>query len=182
VVQDTLPGLVSAGEAMDRLNENWFNAHLLLETSAPAERARLMGNIETNSTTELWQRYGQSIYDVRDAQLFRAMEIARTEFMGARSNYFELVQAGRMTEARDFFKSALEAGFKKYRRSAADIFLFNAEVGQQRADRIIRLSRWTPYVLAGLCVVIMLVGVFIGFKASLGAFSRPRSGGADHGT
>src|SRR2546426_11636906 len=94
VVQDTLPGLVSAGEAIDRLNENWFNAHLLLETGTLAERARLIDGIETNSTAELWQRYGQSIYDEQDAQLFRTMENARAQFMDSRSNYFELVRAG----------------------------------------------------------------------------------------
>jgi len=182
VVLDTLPGLVSAGEAMERLNENWFTAHLLLETGTPAERARLISNIDSNSTAELWRRYGESIYDSRDAQLFRDMENARAEFMSARSNYFHLVQSGRITEARDFFKSPLAAGFKKYREAAGSIFILNAEVGQQRADRIIRLSRWTPYVLGGLCVIILLTGVFIGFKASLGAFSRPWNDSADRGT
>ena len=182
VVLDTLPGLVSAGEAMERLNENWFTAHLLLETGTPAERTRLIREIDSNSTSEMWRRYGQSIYDSRDPQLFRDMEVARLEFMSARSNYFQLVQSGRMTEARDFFSAPLAADFKKYRQAAGSIFIWNAEVGQQRADRITRLSRWTPYLLGALCVLVLLLGVFIGFKASLGAFSRPWNDSTDRGT
>ena len=181
VVLDTLPGLVSAGEAIERLNENWFTAHLLLETASQAERTRLVSEIDSNSTSEMWQRYGQSIYDSRDAQLFHDMEGARGEFMSARSNYFRLVQSGRMADAQNFFKGPLAADFRKYRDAAGNIFILNAEVGQQRADRIIRLSRWTPYVLGGLCVIILLTGVFIGFKASLGAFSRPWNDSAARG-
>lgn len=172
VAQDTLPGLVNAGEAVSRLNENWFNTYQLLNVASPTARASLMNRIETNSTSELWERYEKSIYDPKDAQLFQKMGQSRTEFLVARSNYFNLVKSGQMTEARNFFEGRLDMTAQNYRWAAGDIFIYNADVGQQRADRIIRLSRWTPFVLGGLCVGILLVGMFIGFKASLGAFSR----------
>lgn len=171
VARDTLPGLVNAGQAIERLHENWFNTLRLSGIESAADRAQIIASIEANSTEKLWQRYRDSIYDSRDSMLFESMIASRVNFLKARSKYFELVLAGRMDEAQKLFESSLATSAKEYQRGSRDIFAFNAGEGQERADRIIRLSRWTPGVVGFLCVGALLVGFFLGFKASMGAFS-----------
>lgn len=171
VARDTLPGLENAGAAIIRLHENWFNTYRLLSVDSPETRIQLMNGIETNSTGEMWGRYSESIYDERDAQLFQAVENARADYLKARSNFFNLVRSSSMTDARDFLSGKLDSAHQKYSHAAADLFTFNAEIGQQRSNRIMHLSPSTPYLLGALGVVVLLAGVFVGFKASLGTFS-----------
>jgi hypothetical protein len=171
VAEDTLPGLVNAGDAINRINENWFDANLLLNLDSKESRSNLIQKINANSTAPLWQSYSKAIFDQQDAQLFNQMESNRTAFTMVRKDYFNLIQADKLPEARQLLVARVEPAFVQYHNSAVNLFRLNAEIGRQRADRIIRLSWWTPYALGGFCVMILLVGVFVGFKASLGAFS-----------
>jgi Four helix bundle sensory module for signal transduction len=171
LAMDTFPSLVNAGEAINRTNENWFDSYLLLNLDSPAARSNLIRKISNNSTLLSWQRYSASIFDQTDRQLFSQMERDRDDYLAKRVQYFDLIEAGKMAEAKSFFELNLKPAFEKYRDSARNVFTFNAKVGQSRADRVIRFSWWTPYALAGFCVMLVLAGVLLGFKASLGAFS-----------
>jgi chemoreceptor-like protein with four helix bundle sensory module len=170
LAKDTLPGLVSAGEAMSRMDENWFNLHLLLSLESPAERESLIRKISDNSTEPIWRVYEEAVFDKEDEQLFQEMKVNRAKFLEARTHYFNLVQAGDIPAAKEFFAVDLKSAFDRYRDAAATLFKLNAAIGRARADRLIKLSSWTPYALAAFCVTVLLVGVFVGFKASLGAF------------
>lgn len=171
VAQDTLPGLVNAGEALNRINENWFHASLILQTPDAQTRANLIAQINTNATDAFWERYQESIFGQQDAETFSAMQKSRTEFIELRKRYFDLAANGKLDEARTLYESQLKAASQKYRDSSLGLFAYNANLGQQRADRIIHFSAWTPFALAGFSVLMLLIGVFVGFKASLGAFS-----------
>jgi hypothetical protein len=167
---DTLPGLVSAGEAMNRMDENWFNLHLLLTMDSSSERESLITKIESNSTEPMWRVYAEAIFDKKDAQLFEEMKMQRAKYLDGRAHYFDLLRAGDVAAAKEFFAADLQTAFDSYREAAANIFKLNASIGRARAGHLIRLSSWTPYALAVFCVMVFLVGVFVGFKASLGAF------------
>jgi hypothetical protein len=171
LAEDTFPGLVAAGEAIDRMNENWFNIHLLLSVESPEAVENLIQKIGANSTEPVWRRYRESIFDQEDARLFDEMQASRRKFLEVRSRYFDLVRAGNAPAAKALFTADLSSAFDRYRRAAVNIFELNGRIGRTRADRLIQLSRWTPYALAGFCVMVLLVGVLVGFKATLGAFS-----------
>jgi hypothetical protein len=168
---DTIPGLVFAGEALNRIGQNWLSTQMLLGSTEAEIRTRLIEKINANSTDKMWVNYRLAISDRRDEALFKEMSERRQEYIANRAKFFELVDASRMDEARRLFHATLEPSYNRYSKAALDIFSFNVDVGKARAQRLIRLSRWTPYALAGFCVIVFLAGVFIGFKASLGAFS-----------
>src|SRR6266516_7252617 len=90
VAQDTLPGLVNAGEALNRIHENWFHASQILHTPDAQTRALLIEKVNTNATDAFWERYQESIYGQRDAETFSAMQTSRTEFIERRKRYFNL--------------------------------------------------------------------------------------------
>lgn len=177
LAEDAIPGLVNAGEALNRMSDNWFKARLLLNDETADTRSRLINEIERNSTAAAWRRYGMAIYQAEDARLFHRMEKARADFFEKRARYFEMIESGKVSNAREFFVTSLGPAFAVYRKSASEVFTFNVNAGQQRASRLIRLSNLTPYALAALCVLIFVVGTFVGFKASLGAFSQAGGGG-----
>jgi len=173
LAKDTLPGLVSAGEAMSRMDENWSNLHQLLSLDSQAEREALIRKISGNSTEPIWRIYEQAIFAPKDVQLFQEMKANRAKFLEARTHYFDLLQAGDISAAKVCFAGELQPAFERYRGAAANLFKRNAEIGRTRADRLIKFSWWAPYALAAFSVMVLLVGSFVGFKASLGAFIAP---------
>ena len=52
---DTLPGLAAAGEAISRMDENWFNLYLILSVESADDRERLITTIGDNSTEPIWR-------------------------------------------------------------------------------------------------------------------------------
>jgi hypothetical protein len=171
VARDTLPGLINAGDAIDRLNNNWIRTSQLVRLQERAAREALIRSIETNSSAPLWEKYGRAIYGADDARLFQEMEQARNQFFALRSNYFALTRNGDQDAAGALLEQSLNPAFTEYQRRASAIYKLNAQIGQARAERILKRAWWTPYALGSLCTVILLAGVFIGFKASLGAFA-----------
>jgi Four helix bundle sensory module for signal transduction len=171
LAQDTFPGLVTASEAIDRMNENWFNLHMLLSVESPGLRQALIDKITSNSTEPVWRRYREAIFEKQDAHLFEELQMKRSAFLNIRARYFDLVRAGDLAAAQQLFESDLSSAFAGYRQAAQGIFKFNAGVGRMRANRLIQLAHWTPYAAAAFCVTVLLAGVLVGFKATMGAFS-----------
>jgi len=170
LAKDTLPGLVTASEAISRMDENWFSLHLLLTANSPQARENLIEKVTRNSTGPVWRLYQEAIFDQEDARLFKEVNASRARFLEARGRFFDLVRAGDSRGAKELFDGELGQAFDGYRRSAKEILKMNADVGHVRADRLIQLSSWVPFALGAFCVMVFLVGVFVGFKASLGAF------------
>jgi hypothetical protein len=171
VARDTLPGLVNAGEAIHRIHENWFYTSQLLSLSDSQARVSLVAKVHTNSTRELWERYSRAIFEPEDQQSFQAMQEYRSTFVELRNRFFDLITAGKVDEARQLYDTQLATAFEKYRAAAAGLFNSSAKLGRRRADNILNISVWTPHLLGGFCVLIFLLGVFVGFKATLGGFS-----------
>ena len=171
LAKDTLPGLVTASEAINRMDENWFGLHLLLTADSPESRENLIEKVTRNSTGPVWRLYQEAIFDQEDARLFQQVNASRARFLEARGRFFDLVRAGDSRGAKELFEGELGQAFEEYRGAAKEILKLNANVGHERADRMIQVSSWVPFALGAFCVMVFLIGVFVGFKASLGAFT-----------
>jgi hypothetical protein len=170
LARDTLPGLLTSGQAMRRMEQNWFMTHELLDIESPGTRENLIQKINDNSTEFIWRDYQLEIHNGEAEQLFRELIASRNRFLATRSRYFDLVRISDNTAAKQLFETELGQAFESYRRAAGAIFKSNAAEGRARAYRLIRRSRWAPYALAAFSVMVLFVGVMVGFKASLGAF------------
>lgn len=171
VAQDSLPGLVNAGGALTQMQENWLRLNQLLAAAEAAERKELIARIRTHSTDDYWKGYSEAIFALDDRDLFNRLQNSRARFLQQRERFFTLVEAGELVSARQHYEATLKFDFEKYAAAAKALFNLNVSEGQQHARRILHLSRWTPFCLAVFSVVLFLAGAFVGFKASLGAFS-----------
>jgi len=169
LAEDTLPGLVNAGDAMSRLNDNWQNIRLLTELPAPAARSNLIVRIQANTTEDFWRSYQESIFNPHDEFLFAQTQQARMTCLGLVQQYFDLVNAQKIEEARQFLDVKIVPAFQQYKTNAATLFQFNAGIGQERAQRIIELSHWLPWVTGIFSVVIFSFGVVVGLKGAFGS-------------
>jgi hypothetical protein len=180
---DTLPGLINAGAAIDRMSDNWQNLRSLTELPTAQARSNMIQKIEANNTQELWKRYGASTFDSRDRQLFEQTLISRTNSRVLVFQYYDQVNAQKLESAREFLNTVVQPAFLQYKSNAFGLFQLNTEVGQQHAAHIIRLSHWLPIFVGLFCLLVFLLGVFVGLKGAFGSLvfasraedSRPHS-------
>jgi hypothetical protein len=166
---DTLPGLVNAGDAMSRMNDNWQSIRLLTVLPTSVARSNAIARIQANSTVDLWRQYQKAIFDPRDKTLFAQTQNSRENYKEQIQQYFDLVNGQKLDEARRFLGGKVEPAFNQYKDAAASLFQLNADIGEQRAQRIIELSRWLPWVAGLFCVVIFSFGVLVGLKGAFGS-------------
>ena len=177
VARTTLPGLVNAGAAINRMNDNWENVQLLAQIPSAEARTNLMQNIRANTTEDLWKEYRKSIFDRRDKILFEQTQISRTNYLVLVYHYYDLVNAQKLDEAGQLLKANVLPAFDEYKRNATSLFNLNTETGEKRAQHIIQLTRWLPLIAGFFCVVVFSMGVFIGLKGAFGSLvfaSQPR--------
>lgn len=171
LAEDTLPGLVNAGEATSRVNDNWQNICLLVELPTSAARSNLIARIRANTTEDFWQQYQKSIFEPRDKILFAQMRDARSQYLALVRQYFELINQQKLEAAGQFLDAQVKPAFLQYKSSATNLFQLNADIGKQRAYRIIKLSRWLPWVAGLFCAAIFSFGVVVGLKGAFGSLA-----------
>src|SRR5665213_146359 len=108
VVVDTMPGLINAGKAISRMDDNWQNLQLLTELPSTAARSNLMRQIAANSTATDWDQYAAAIHNPQDRELFSKVQSARDLNLRLRQDYFNLVSAGQLEDARQFLTKQFE--------------------------------------------------------------------------
>jgi len=168
---DSLPGVVNAGNAMSRVNDNWQNLNLLPDLPTSTSRSNLIAQIMANSTTNFWLAYQNSIYEPRDKILFAQMQDARSRYIALIQQYFDLINEQKLDEARQLMDTQIKPVFQEYKSDATGLFQLNADIGQQRASHIIELSRWLPWLAGFFCVVIFSFGLVAGLKGAFGSLA-----------
>jgi len=176
IALDSLPGVVDAGAATATIQENWLRTHALVNSSSSAERAALAQQIRTQSTEKLWRDYADSIYEPQDRLNFHELVRVRTNFLALREQFLRLAESQQLPEARSFLDQKLTPAYESYRAMSEKLFQYNAQVGRERASRVIRVSRLAPWVLAFAGVVLFGSGVLVGLRGAftgLDLASRP---------
>jgi hypothetical protein len=166
---DTLPGLINAGAAIDRMSDNWQNLHLLTELPTAQARSNLIQKIEANSTADLWRRYGSSTFDPQDKELFEQTLASRTNSRVLVFQYYDQVNNQNLEGAREFLRMQVEPAFLQYKSNAFNLFQLNTETGQKHARRIVKLNRWQPLLMVFFCLLVFGFGVLVGFKGAFGS-------------
>ncbi|SRR5258707_2851373 len=169
VVIDTLPGLVNAGEAINRINDNWQRVRSLPDLPTPTVRSSLIAFVLTNNTDVMWHEYEKSVFDPQDKLLFKQTLAARQNCRTVCVQYYNLINAGKLDEARLFLNEKAEPAFQEYKTAAATLFQLNADIGAQRAKHIIALTRWLPWVAGLFGVVLFSFGLVVGLKGAFGS-------------
>jgi hypothetical protein len=167
LVVDTLPGLVNAGEAMSRMNDNWLNIRLLTEAS-PESRSNLLAEIHANNTENLWQQYRNSVFDSEDRALFDNCQSSRSNYLALLQHYFVLVGTEKLELARKYRFDSLEPAYRLYKEDAKKLFHLNTTISGQRAARIVRLNHWLPFTAGLFSVIVFGLGLLFGVR---GAFT-----------
>jgi len=164
LVVDTMPGLVDTGLAVERMNDNRRAMREMLDPHTAAERAQMIQMVRTNSTGPLWQDYTNSIFEVTDRLNYQGMMFMRSNYIQSCEEYFNLVSAGKTEEASALFYGELSRKFQGYNDAAKKLFNYNVQQGMGRGKTILNSAQYAPWIIAGLCMLVFVVGIALGLR------------------
>ena len=173
LVVDTLPGLMDAGMASERMCANRHAMRLMLAPANATNRLQMIAQVQANNTDKLWQDYETSIYENEDRQNFQKMMATRQDYLIACQQFYGLVTAGKMAEAATFFDGDLSARFHRYEDAVKVMFDYNVRQGTARGERFLKTERYAPAIMAGLAVFIFLLGLVLGMRFTLSGAVNP---------
>lgn len=169
VASDTLPGLIYAGAANNRMEDNFLSSLYLTDLKTSGEQEKCWQRIEaTSKVTDLClKKYEDSIFDAADRSNYETLVAAREHYVKDRRQFFDLIRKGRREEALGFFKANVEPAYDKYKTAGTVLFDYNVKEGESRGRRLLKVSYATPFIVAIFGVVIFMVGSLVGLKITL---------------
>ena len=167
LVVDTLPGLADAGLAEERIHDNRHAMREMLLPHTASERAQMIVNVRTNNADALWVDYATSIFEAADRQNYEAMILTRSNYLQGCEQFVGLVAAQKMDEATALFNGDLSHRFQNYNDAAKIVFDYNVRQGLDRGKRILASSRYAPWAIGGLCVLLFGLGLVLGLRSGL---------------
>ena len=167
IVDDTLPGLVYAGQINSELSENFARTLLVINSDSPERRDLYLKRIDEGSqrVNASMQGYQRSIFEEEDRQLFNRLVAVREKYREVRRQVFELVTAGKREDALRLFETGLLPAYAAQKEAGDALFDYNVKQGQVRGTRIEIGCRHTQWVVAAICVAVFVSGFFAPFFA-----------------
>jgi hypothetical protein len=164
IVGDTLPGLSEAGAANASLAASHNRTLLFLLESNPAERLRYRQEIDQLSqmTGTYLKQYRSAIFEETDRKTFDTLIERREKYLALRKQVLDSAQAGQDKEALALFKTTLLPAYELYKQSGEEVLRFNVQQGQVRGEKIMHSSTRTQLFVAGLGLVLFIVGFLVG--------------------
>lgn len=161
VCNKNLPSLVAAGAALVRLQENWAETQNLVRTS-PEQRMMKIARIEKNSSEVSWAAYARSLESRPMPENYVNMVTARTAFVNARAEFFQVLLAGDEQAAVRLLDSQVTPAFNRYRNASQSIFSSDAAMGEKRASELNSSLGSAAVVVGIMSGLLFLLGVFLG--------------------
>ena len=167
IVDDTLPGLVYAGEIDSELSENFARTLLAINAQSPDERAVYLKKIAEGSerVDESMRGYQAGIFEKHDRQLFNQMGTMRQKYRDVRSQVFGLLNENRRDEALRLFESELLPAYTAQREAGQMLFKYNVTQGETGGVRIEKTCRITQWAVTVICMLVFVGGFFTPFFA-----------------
>lgn len=170
IVKDTLPGLMDAGTAITRMQNNWFALQNMLNQADPQRRVATIEMVRSNSTEGLWVDYSNSIYSDEDRRGYEKLAATRKDFIERREQFFALVANGNLPDAKKLLEGDAARAYQAYDDASREVFAYNVRVGEARGANVIFYARFAPIAIACLSAVLLMVGVFFGLQSAYGGF------------
>ena len=97
--------------------------------------------------------------------------LVRSNYVQGAQRFLDLVTAGKMDEASAFFNGELSRSFQGYNDAAKILFDYNVRQGMDRGKIILDTANYSPWIIAGLSVLVFGFGLALGMRS---AWSGPK--------
>ena len=164
VAEITVPDFLSTGKLIQRLLENWSKVLLIHQSSQPAERLKLIEEVNANSTEPQIREFQETQTSPAQQIHFNNLMIARAQFIELRGQYFNKVTKGELEVADELLNAQLMPAFKAYRQSADALYASTMKIGKIRAAHVVQASNTVVAGAGILSALAFVAGLLVGFS------------------
>jgi glycosyltransferase involved in cell wall biosynthesis len=164
IVQDTLPELSLVGAANSSMAEGFNRTLLMLMADTPEERSgyrQEMTRFSEQSTKSL-SLYERVRFAPVESAIYKEVMESRQKYAISRQQVLDLVDQAKPAEAVALCRTAMVPDYLAYKGAAEKLLKFNAHEGKSNGETILRICTITQYVVAGVGVLLFVVGFTIG--------------------
>ena len=164
IVEDTLPGISDAGAANASMAESFNRVLLSLMAETPEERRQYRQELDefNQRTSKSLESYGQSIYTEDDRANYERLLEQRKKYLRVRDQILNLIDVQKPDEALSLYKNSLVPAYRDYKTDANAVLTYNTRQGKTRGEAILKICTGTEYVVAGIGILLFVVGFVIG--------------------
>ena len=164
IVADTLPGLSMAGRASASMAQGFNRVLLLVLADDPEQKTKLQHEIEAQSevTSSSLALYQQAIYEREDKALFRRLTECRQRYLETRQRVLNLAEQNQRQAALALYQRELLPTYLEHKDAGDKLFDYNLRQSQARGESIMRVCTVTQWVVAGIGIIVFLIGFVIG--------------------
>ncbi len=164
IVEDTLPGLSDAGAANASMAESFNRVLLSLMAETPQERQRYRNELNDFSqrTSEALDAYGKAIFSEDDRVNYKHVLELRKKYHGIREQILTLIDSQKQAQALALYKNSLVPAYQDYKAGVELLLEYNTRQSKTRGEAILKICTGTQYAVAGIGIVLFIVGFIIG--------------------
>lgn len=164
IVTHTLPALSDAGAANSSLARSLNGTLLALNASTPEEFAAYRKELDSYSdqTSKTLELYQQTRFTRPERAIYDQVLEKRKTFHSLRKQVLDLFDQGKKSESVRLCNDSMLPAYLEYKAAAEKLLQFNMQQGKSRGQSILTICLITEYAVAGIGLVLFVVGFFIG--------------------
>jgi methyl-accepting chemotaxis protein len=165
ITADALPAMGAAGKLIQNVGLIQISVlrHPLAKSAEEKKELETQIDAWLSENTKTLDEYSKTITRAEDRTNYEKLKETRTPYGKARTQFFELSNAGKMDEAAAFNKSTVRPAFADFQNAAFAIFSTNSKYGQQAALDIHRTIQQAEWTLAAVSLISILLGAALAF-------------------
>jgi hypothetical protein len=164
VVEDTLAGLRDSSMVNANLIESFNSMVLLNMADTPAERQHCREDFQryNDEVSAFVTAYSGSIFTGEDQANYQRLLACREEYLKIHRQIFDLVDAGKYSEAKQLFRVSFMPVYMNYKAAAGRVMKYNEDEGKSRGKIILQVCTVTQFFIAGAGIVLFGMGFLLG--------------------
>jgi hypothetical protein len=123
-----------------------------------------MEEIKSNSTDVPLKAFTKTPNSPQQQVHLEGLVKARSQFVQIRENYFAAVVKGDFAAAGNILDHQMISAFTVYREQAVALYAVTAEIGQRRAEKVVKVSKLVIVVAGVLSIIAFIAGFLLGFR------------------
>jgi len=175
LVNDTLVGLVSSGQADINISKGFLETMFAIQTTNESVRQQFISEISELSaqTDGELKRYETSIFDQTDAANYQRLVESRAKFREVRESVIALLEENKRREARILYRKEGLPRFRSHLEAIDTMLQYNLSQAKERGESITRLCNISLAVQLALVAFFFIYAFFVPLVALLERLTRP---------
>ncbi len=162
---DVMPGMIDSSHFYNATAKGFISLQNYGLATRPEDRARLKKEVDgfASEVDAAGNAYESTITQPEDRALFTKLRDAENAYRPEKSQFLQLVEAGKQAEAVAYLQSTLLPAYRVFAGASEALLNYNSQNGDQLATDSEKNARQTSIIVIAVTLLALVLGVTIGY-------------------